>query len=207
MLVSGSGSNLQAIIDAVAAGTLDLDIRCVISNRPDAGGLERARRAGITGRCVASAGYRERAAYDRVLADELEDCRPDLVLLAGFMRILSAGFVRHFAGRIINIHPSLLPRYPGLHTHARALAAGDRWHGCTVHFVTERLDGGPRIIQGRVPILADDNEESLAARVLATEHRVYPQAVRLFAAGRLAYRDGECWLDGRPLPEPLLFED
>ncbi|MDZ7643961.1 MAG: phosphoribosylglycinamide formyltransferase [Woeseiaceae bacterium] len=207
VLVSGSGSNLQAFIDAVAAGTLDLDIRTVISNRPDAGGLERAQRAGIAARCVPSAGCTDRAAYDGRLARELDRYRPDLLLLAGFMRILGAEFVARYAGRIMNIHPSLLPRYPGLDTHARALAAGDRWHGCTVHFVTAELDGGPRIVQGRVPVRADDDAATLAARVLAMEHRIYPYAAGLYAAGRLECRNGECRLDGRPLAEPLAFGD
>ena len=205
MLVSGGGTNLQAFIDAIARGELDLDLAVVVSNRPQAGGLERAERAGIATSCIRSRGYASRDAYDAELAAELERHAPDLVLLAGFMRILGRPFVQRYAGRMLNIHPSLLPKYPGLDTHERALAAGDREHGCTVHFVTEELDGGPRIIRGRVPIEAGDDAERLAARVLAVEHRIYPEAARLFAAGRLACRDGRCWLDGEPLAEPLEY--
>ena len=203
VLISGGGSNLQAFIDAVAHGTLDLDLGVVISNRPDAGGLERAARAGIATRCLPSRGVRDRAAYDERLAAELDRHAPDLLLLAGFMRILGKDFVARYAGRILNIHPSLLPKYPGLDTHQRVLDAGDPEHGCTVHFVTEELDGGPPIIQGRVPVLAGDDAASLAARVLEVEHRIYPQAAQLFATGRIECRDGRCWLDGRPLDEPL----
>lgn len=205
VLISGSGSNLQAFIDAVSAGTLDLDLAVVISNRPDAFGLQRADAAGITTVCVPSRGVRERAAYDAQLATEIDRHAPDLIILAGFMRILGAAFVSRYAGRIMNIHPSLLPKYPGLDTHARALAAGDKEHGCTVHFVTEELDGGPRIVQGRVPVLAGDDPETLAARVLAVEHRIYPHAAALFAAGRVRCRNGQCLLDGKPLAEPLPF--
>lgn len=203
VLVSGGGTNLQAFIDAVARGDLDLELAAVLSNRPQAGGLARAERAGIPAVTVASRGYSSRDAYDAELAAELERHAPDLVLLAGFMRILGHSFVERFAGRILNIHPSLLPKYPGLDTHARVLAAGDREHGCTVHFVNEELDGGPRIIRGRVPVLADDDPDSLAARVLAVEHRIYPEAAGLFASGRLILRDGAAWLDGRALAEPL----
>lgn len=206
VLVSGGGSNLQAFIDAVAAGDLDLDLRVVISNRADAGGLGRAERAGIATACIPSRGIRDRQAYDRQLAAEIDRHAPDLLILAGFMRILSGGFVARYAGRILNIHPSLLPRYPGLDTHARAIAAGDREHGCTVHFVTEELDGGPRIIQGRVPVLPDDDPDTLAARVLTLEHRVYPQAAALYAAGRIRCIDGMTVLDGKPLLEPLLID-
>ena len=205
VLISGSGSNLQAFIDAVTAGNLDLELAVVISNRPDAYGLERARVAGIPVRCIPSRGIRDRAAYDETLAAELDTHSPDLIILAGFMRILGAPFVKRFAGRILNIHPSLLPKYPGLDTHARALAAGDDEHGCTVHFVTEELDGGPRILQGRVPMREDDDAASLAARVLEVEHRIYPQAAALFAAGRIQCRDGVCYYDGKPLAEPLPF--
>ncbi len=203
MLLSGGGTNLQAFIDAVAAGDLDVDLVGVISNRPDAFGLERARQAGIDSVCVPSRGMRDRAAYDRELAHEIERFAPDLIILAGFLRILGKPFVEHFAGRILNIHPSLLPKYPGLDTHERALAAGEKEHGCTVHFVNEELDGGPPIIQGRVPVHADDDVHALADRVLAIEHQIYPQAVAMFASGRLECRDGRCYLDDKLLEKPL----
>ncbi len=207
VLISGGGSNLQALIDAVERGELDLDLRVVISNRPQAGGLERAARAGIPARYVPSRGYgrdaSDRRAYDEALATEIDRFAPDLLILAGFMRILGPDFVRRYAGRILNIHPSLLPKYPGLDTHQRALDAGDSEHGCTVHFVTDELDGGPPIIQGRVPVLPGDDAARLAARVLEVEHRIYPRAAGLFASGRIACRDGRCWLDGKPLDEPL----
>ncbi|HZW60341.1 MAG TPA: phosphoribosylglycinamide formyltransferase [Woeseiaceae bacterium] len=207
VLISGGGSNLQAFIDAVAAGRLDLDLSVVISNRDDAGGLERARRAGIPARVIANRDFPDRAGFDSAIAAEITHHGAGLVILAGFMRILGPAFVAQFAGRLLNIHPSLLPAYPGLDTHARVLAAGERWHGCTVHFVTEELDGGPRIIQGRVPVRPHDDVDALARRVLAVEHRIYPRAAALWAAGRLALREGQCWLDGAPLEEPLAWQD
>ncbi|MGH8223272.1 MAG: phosphoribosylglycinamide formyltransferase [Woeseiaceae bacterium] len=205
VLISGSGTNLQAFIDNVAAGRLDIELALVLSNRGDACGLERAKRAGIETDCLPHSGFPDRAAFDAALLERLDARRPDVVLLAGFMRILSAPFVAHYAGRLLNIHPSLLPLYPGLDTHRRVLDSGDRWHGSTVHFVTEDLDGGPRIIQGRVPVLPDDDPGSLARRVLAIEHRIYPETVRLIAEGRVRYADGTVLLDGRPLSEPLQF--
>lgn len=203
VLVSGGGTNLQAFIDAVRAGTLKLDLVLVLSNRPQAGALDRAERAGLATTCIPSRGFADRDAYDAELAAELDRHSPDLVLLAGFMRILGPTFVARYTGRIMNIHPSLLPKYPGVDTHERAIAAGDREHGCTVHFVNEELDAGPRIIRGRVPVLPGDDPDRLAARVLEVEHRIYPEAARLFAAGRLACRDGRAWLDGQPLDEPI----
>lgn len=205
VLLSGTGTNLQAFIDAAKRNELEFDIELVVSDRPHAAGLGRARAAGIKTGCVPARGSTDRAAYDRLLALELDRHAPDLIILAGFMRILSAAFVERYAGRILNIHPSLLPLYPGLDTHARALAAGDREHGCTVHFVTEELDGGPRIMQGRVPVHENDDADTLAARVLEVEHRVYPLAANLFASGRLSYRDGRCVLDGTALAEPLRY--
>jgi phosphoribosylglycinamide formyltransferase-1 len=206
VLVSGGGSNLQAFIDAVDAGTLNIAIPVVISNRPDAHGLERARRAGIEAVCIDHTRFPSREAFDAELAAALDGCNPGLVILAGFMRILTPGFVGQFAGRMLNIHPSLLPRYPGLNTHQRALEAGDRWHGSTVHFVTEQLDGGPAIVQGRVPVLAGDDAQSLAARVLAIEHQIYPHAVGLVAERRVEYRDEATWFDGAPMEQPILIE-
>lgn len=203
VLISGGGSNLQALIDAAGGGRLALDIVVVVSNRPNVAGLDRARRAGIPTECIVSADYPTRDAFDMALTDALDGYRPDFLLLAGFMRILTPAFVRRYSGRMLNIHPSLLPDYPGLDTHRRALEAGERWHGCTVHFVNEQLDGGPAIVQGRVPVMPDDNADSLAARVLAVEHRIYPQAAALLASGRVEYRNGSAWFDGLPLLNPL----
>jgi phosphoribosylglycinamide formyltransferase-1 len=205
ILISGGGSNLQAFIDAQKAQTLNLHLAVVLSNKPDAFGLQRARDAGIPTECVQNGDFADRESFDTAVARALDPYQPDLLILAGFMRILSASFVQHFAGRILNIHPSLLPKYPGLHTHQRAIDAGDSWHGATVHFVTEELDSGPLIIQGRVPIEESDDAKSLAARTLVIEHRIYPEAARLFATGRLVFRDGQTLLDGEPLLEPIRF--
>ena len=205
VLISGSGTNLQAIIDEVAAGQLDLDLSVVLSNQPDAAGLERARKADIGVECIRHQDYPERKLFDAALIETLDKFKPELIILAGFMRILTPTFVNHFSGRVLNIHPSLLPKFPGLDTHQRAIDAGEEWHGSTVHFVTEELDGGPAIIQGRVPVMPDDSAAELAARVLAVEHRIYPEAARMFAAGRLECRDGATWLDGERLTEPLQY--
>ena len=207
VLISGSGTNLQAFIDEVAAGQLDLDLSVVLSNRPDAAGLERARKANIEVECIRHQDYPERALFDAALNETLDKYQPELIVLAGFMRILTPTFVSHFSGRVLNIHPSLLPKFPGLDTHQRAIDAGEKWHGSTVHFVTEELDGGPAIIQGRVPVMPDDSAAKLAARVLAVEHRIYPEAARMFAAGRLECRDGSAWLDGERLEEPVQYAE
>jgi phosphoribosylglycinamide formyltransferase 1 len=206
ILISGGGTNLQAFIDAVADGTLDLEIQIVVSNRADAYGLTRARDAGIATECVRNADFPDRAAFDLALANTIERHRPDLLILAGYMRILTSAFVRRFEGKILNIHPALLPKYPGLNTHQRVIDAGEQWHGSTVHFVTAELDAGPMILQGRVPVLADDTERILSARVQAVEHKIYPEAAALFASGRLEFRNGESWLDGSRLDEPLQFD-
>ncbi len=206
VLISGSGSNLQAIIDEVAAGRLDLDLAVVLSNQPSAYGLERARKAGIRTECIRHQDFAERAHYDAALVECLDRYQPELVILAGFMRILTATFVNRFKGRVLNIHPSLLPKFPGLDTHQRAIDAGEKWHGCTVHFVSEDLDGGPAIIQGRVPVRPDDSASELAARVLEVEHLIYPEAARMFASGRLECRAGSAWLDGERLDEPVQFQ-
>lgn len=198
VLISGSGSNLQAIIDAVQAG-LPAEIRAVISNKADAYGLERARRAGIPTQVLSHKDYADRTSYDAALAALIDSYQAELVVLAGFMRILSDGFVRRYEGHLLNIHPSLLPRHRGLNTHARALAAGDDEHGATVHFVTTELDAGPVVFQARVPVHSDDSPESLAARVLREEHRIYPEAIRWFADGRLKLEHGRALLDGTPI--------
>ena len=190
ILISGRGSNMEALIAARDAGQLPVNIAAVISNRPDAAGLETAARAGIVTHYVDHKGFAERDRFDAALAECIDGFAPDLVVLAGFMRILSDGFVRHYAGRLMNIHPSLLPAFPGLHTHRRALEEGVRIHGCTVHFVTPALDHGPIVIQAAVPVVDSDDEATLATRVLRQEHRIYPQAVRWFAEDRLRLEGG-----------------
>jgi len=206
VLISGSGTNLQALIDAVAAQTLEVDLRVVVSNKPSAAGLQRAQDAGVDAVTVNHKSYRTREDFDAALIVALKPYAPDLIVLAGFMRILTPAFIRQFAGRILNIHPSLLPKYPGLNTHQRAIDARDEWHGSTVHFATEELDGGPAIIQGMVPVLKDDTADTLAARVLTIEHVIYPQATALFASGRLQCRGNVVLLDGKPLDAPLLVK-
>ena len=190
ILISGRGSNMEALIAARDVGNLPVNIAAVISNRPDAQGLETAAKAGIATHFVDHKGFAGREAFDTALAECIDCFKPDLVVLAGFMRILSDGFVSHYAGRLMNIHPSLLPSFPGLHTHQRALEEGVRIHGCTVHFVTPTLDHGPVIIQAAVPVLDGDDEAALAARILVQEHKVYPQAVRWFAEGKLQLDGG-----------------
>jgi phosphoribosylglycinamide formyltransferase-1 len=204
ILISGRGSNMEALIAARDAGTLPVNIAAVISNRPAALGLETAEKAGITAHYIDHKAFAERDAFDAALAECIDGFTPDLVVLAGFMRILSDGFVRHYAGRLMNIHPSLLPAFPGLHTHRRALEEGVRIHGCTVHFVTPALDHGPVIIQAAVPVLDSDDEVTLAARVLRQEHRIYAQAVRWFAEGRLRLDDGRVRLAGEPADGAVL---
>lgn len=196
VLISGRGSNLQAIIDAVNAGEIPAVIAAVISNRAGALGLERARSAGLPTEVVDHRAYASREEFDRALEERIDRHRPDLVVLAGFLRILGPRFIEHYAGRLINIHPSLLPAFPGLDTHSRALAAGARRHGASVHFVTNEVDCGPLIAQAAVPVLPGDKVESLAARVLEEEHRIYPLAIRWFAEGRLAIKEGRVLLDG-----------
>ncbi|MBR9908891.1 MAG: phosphoribosylglycinamide formyltransferase [Gammaproteobacteria bacterium] len=200
VLISGSGSNLQALIDACAAGTIDARIAAVISNRPNAFGLERARQAELAAHCIDHTEYGSREEFDCQLQQQIDHYQPDLVVLAGFMRILTPAFTRHYLGRMLNIHPSLLPKYPGLNTHQRALDAGDASHGVTVHFVTPELDGGPNVVQAIVPVLPADDAAALARRVLAQEHVIYPLAVSWFAEGRLQMDDNRCLLDGQPLP-------
>jgi phosphoribosylglycinamide formyltransferase-1 len=205
-LISGRGSNLRAIVEEARAGRLPVDIRAVVSDREDSAGLAWARAAGLQSVPLLPRQFARREDFDRALADLVAEHEPGLVILAGFMRILGPEFVDRYAGRILNIHPSLLPRHRGLHTHRRALEAGDRDHGATVHFVTRELDGGPAVLQARVPVRDDDDEASLAARVLEQEHRIYPRAIEWFANGRLTYRDGGAWLDGTRLAGPVVVE-
>ncbi|MDD0974537.1 phosphoribosylglycinamide formyltransferase [Pseudomonas fontis] len=199
VLLSGTGSNLQALIDSVRAGDSPVRIRAVIANRADAYGLQRASAAGIDTAVLDHKAFDGREAFDTALVELIDSFQPQLVVLAGFMRILSAGFVRHYQGRLLNIHPSLLPKYKGLHTHQRALEAGDSEHGCSVHFVTEELDGGPLVVQAVIPVEVDDTPERLAQRVHQQEHQIYPLAVRWFAEGRLRLGEHGALLDGQPL--------
>ncbi|HGF6559149.1 TPA: phosphoribosylglycinamide formyltransferase [Providencia alcalifaciens] len=199
VLISGSGSNLQSIIDACQRHEIDGQIVAVVSNKSDAYGLVRAQEASIPALCVSSKAFADRQAYDAALLEAIEQYQPDLVVLAGFMRILTPEFVKHFTGKMLNIHPSLLPKYPGLHTHRRALENGDKEHGTSVHFVTEELDGGPIILQGHVPVLPQDTEDDLVERVKLQEHLIYPQVIAWFVSGRLVMQDGKALLDGQPL--------
>lgn len=200
VLISGNGSNLQALIDACQAGRIQGELVGVVSNRADAFGLERAKAAGIATQVLSNQAFADRESYDAALIQALESWKPDLLVMAGFMRILTPGFVQHFAGRMLNIHPSLLPKYQGVKTHARAIAAGDTVHGASVHFVTEELDGGPVVLQARVPIFPDDDEVTLAERVLSQEHQIYPLVINWFCQGRLTMVGTQACLDGQPLP-------
>jgi len=190
ILISGRGSNMEAVVRAARSEGWAARVAAVISNRADAGGLAFAAAHGIPTAVVPSKNYPDRASFDAALQHEIDRFTPDLVVLAGFMRILTAPFVAHYEGRMLNIHPSLLPAYPGLDTHRKALEAGEREHGATVHFVTAELDHGPMVAQARVPVLPGDTEDSLAARVLAEEHKLYPYAVRLFIEDRLSIEQG-----------------
>ena len=197
-LISGRGTNLQAIIDAIAGGALPVDLRAVICNEPGAPGIERAREAGYEVAIVHHRDFSARERFDAALADAIDPFDPELVVLAGFMRILTPGFVRQYAGRLINIHPSLLPELPGLDTHTRAIAAGAEVHGATVHFVTGELDGGPIIAQARVPVLTQDDPDTLAARVLEREHVILPRTLLWFAQRRIKVDGDRVLLDGVP---------
>jgi phosphoribosylglycinamide formyltransferase-1 len=200
VLISGRGSNLQAFIAASDRGELAARISLVISNNPAAAGLQRAADAGLATRCINHRDYQSREAFDAALVDELRANAIDLVILAGFMRILTPVLIEPYRGHLLNIHPSLLPKYPGLNTHQRALDAGDAEAGATVHFVTQELDGGPPVLQARVPILQGDTADSVAARVAEREHIIYPLAARWLAQGRLALTNSGAILDGKPLP-------
>jgi phosphoribosylglycinamide formyltransferase-1 len=206
VLISGGGTNLQAIIDSAQAD-LPIEIKAVISNKAGAYGLERAKIAGIATVVLDHQQFSSREDFDKALTALIDGYQPKLVLLAGFMRILTPEFVRHYRGHMLNIHPSLLPKFQGLHTHERALAAGEEQHGASIHFVTEELDGGPVILQASLPVLDDDNADSLATRVLKKEHIIYPLAIRWFAQGRLTLSDNDqVMLDNKPLPAPVQLD-
>ncbi len=211
VLLSGSGSNLQAILDACLQGqgqgksqapAIAARVVGVLSNKADAFGLTRAQQAGVDTAVLAHGNFPDRDSFDAAMAGIIDAWQPDVVVLAGFMRILSAGFVTRYSGRLLNIHPSLLPKYKGLHTHQRALDAGDSEHGCSVHFVTPELDGGPVIAQAVVSVKADDTAESLAARVHVAEHGIYPAVLGWLAEKRLSWQQGQIVLDGEPLLTP-----
>ncbi len=207
VLISGRGSNLQAILDQAASGELPAEVVAVISNQPGVYGLERARQAGVPALELDHRNFADRPAFEAALIEQMDRYQPDLVILAGFMRVLTTDFTEHYRGRLLNIHPSLLPKFRGLHTHERAIAAGETEHGATIHFVTAELDGGPVIVQARVPVLPGDDPDTLAARVLAQEHRLYPQAIRWFAQGRLKLDGKQVYFDGEPLHQPLRLAD
>lgn len=201
ILISGSGSNLQAIIDAVAEGKIHADISAVISNRPDALGLKRAQAAGINTIIIDHNEFVERSLFDQALTSQVTNLKPDLVVLAGFMRILSEDFITQFEDRLLNIHPSLLPEFKGMHTHRRVLEANRKQHGASVHFVNNELDSGPVVIQARIPVLDDDNEKVLAERVLQQEHVIYPIAIEWFVSGRLKLLNNQVYFDDKPIAE------
>lgn len=204
VLISGSGTNLQAFIDRVADGELPLELSVVLSNNPDAFGLVRAKDAGIPTALVDHRQFADRSTFDNAMAAKLDEWQPNLLILAGFMRILSSGFVARYSGKILNIHPALLPAYPGLNTHQRVIDAGDAWHGSTVHFVTEKLDAGPGILQGRLPVTAGDTAARLEEKVQTVEHQIYPEAAGWFGEGRVLFRDGAAWIDGARADRPIL---
>ena len=208
ILISGSGSNLQSFIDACSAGIVDGKIMAVISNRPGVKGLDRASAADIPNIVIDHRAFQSREEFDQHLAEVITSFTPDLVVLAGFMRILTDGFVNQFIGKLINIHPSLLPSYPGLNTHQRAIEAGDSTAGATVHFVTSELDGGPAILQAAVPILPKDTAVDLAARVLIVEHEIYPVVAQWYCQGRVVMDQGKVFHDGIAVGESgLLFSN
>jgi phosphoribosylglycinamide formyltransferase-1 len=207
VVISGRGSNMEAIARASLSGTSRYRVVRVIADRESAGGLGRAAALGIPTSVVPVKQYADRASFDAALAAELDASGARLVALAGFMRILSAEFVQRFEGRLLNIHPSLLPRYKGLDTHARAIAAGDTQHGASVHYVTAELDGGPVIMQGRLRLRPTDTPEAVSARVHTLEHIIYPHVCSLIAAGRIECRNGAVFFDGAPLAAPLIEEN
>ncbi|BDR12705.1 phosphoribosylglycinamide formyltransferase [Vibrio sp. STUT-A11] len=199
VLISGSGSNLQAILEACEANMPDAQVAAVFSNKADAYGLERAKQFNVAGHFIDPKAFESRDAFDAELMNQIDQYQPDAVVLAGYMRILSSEFVQHYMGKMINIHPSLLPKYPGLHTHQRAIDAQDKEHGTSVHFVTEELDGGPVVLQAKVPVFEDDDASTLAARVQTQEHKIYPIVTKWLVEDRLKMQDGKAWLDGKEL--------
>lgn len=207
VLISGSGSNLQAIIDAIKSGQLEAEIKAVISNQVAARGLQRAAEADISTHVIDHKRYPSRELFDRAMMQVIDPLKPDLVILAGFMRILSNDFIQKYQHRLINIHPSLLPKYKGLNTHQQALENKDKKHGASVHYVSYELDSGPIVIQAEVPVLATDSVETLAERVLTEEHKIYPLAIKLHIEGRIRFAGNDLFFDGQPLPKPLRWID
>lgn len=207
VLISGSGSNLQAIIDACNTNQIHGNVVAVISNKANVYGLERAQNANIPTHVINHKNFSSREEFDLTVQQQIDSYQADLIVLAGYMRILTPSFVDHYLGRMLNIHPSLLPKYPGLHTHQRAIEANDTEHGTTVHFVTEELDGGPIILQARVPIFEEDNEQDVVNRVLTQEHQIYPLVIKWFCDGRLKMQDGNAYLDNKLIPRCGYGED
>lgn len=203
VLISGSGSNLQAFIDQIKSGDLELDIALVLSNVPTAFGLQRAQDAGLANACISHKGFNSRLAFDQAMIERIDAAEPDIVILAGFMRILTPEFVDHYANRLINIHPSLLPKFTGVNTHARALAAKEEWHGASIHFVIPELDAGPVILQGRLKLRPEDTVETLQNRIHKIEHKLYPLAVKWFCQDRLNTKNNKVLLDGETSPLQL----
>jgi phosphoribosylglycinamide formyltransferase-1 len=206
ILISGRGSNMRAIAEHAQHGTLPIDIVAVISDKADAQGLATAASLNIPTRTLSPRDFPDRESFDAALASLIETFDPELIVLAGFMRILTPEFIARFHDRILNIHPSLLPKFRGLHTHRRCLEERDARHGCSVHYVTAELDGGPVIIQASVPVLPNDTEATLSARVQQQEHRIYPEAIDLIARGRVMFRDERVWLDGQPMTQPIVID-
>ena len=205
VLISGNGSNLQALIDAQA--TSHYRVVKVVSNRPDAYGLKRAQQHGIATETIDHQNFPDRESFEQALIKAIDPAQPGLVVLAGFMRILTPAFTGHYLGKMLNIHPSLLPKYPGLHTHKRALESGDTEHGLSIHFVTDELDGGPVILQAKTPVNTHDTEDSLKQKVHELEHQAYPKAVELFACGNIHFTNHQAWWLDQPLTTPLQLED
>jgi phosphoribosylglycinamide formyltransferase-1 len=203
VLISGSGSNLQAFIDQIDSGQLNLDIALVISNKPKVFGLERANKAGIETDCLNHKEFTSRQHFDDALMQRIDQAQADIVILAGFMRILTSDFVNHYRNRLVNIHPSLLPKYPGIDTHQRAISAGDKWHGASIHFVVPEVDAGPIILQGRLTLSEHDSAESLQQRIHRIEHQLYPLALSWFTEDRLTIRNGKVLLDGETSTKQL----
>lgn len=199
ILISGNGSNLQAIIDNIQQGKLPVHLQAVISDRPGAYGLTRAQNANISIHTIDYKQYSDRKAFDKALMQQIDAYQPDLIVLAGFMRILTPEFVQHYLGKLINIHPSLLPKYQGLHTHRRVLEARETEHGASVHYVTPELDSGPIILQARIPVLSSDTEDSLKQRVHRAEHRIYPEAIARIASGQVTFRNDQVYYQDHPI--------